>query len=171
MAEEIDVNELSAAQLKEYVKENNLDVKGATTRKEILAVLNCGKVEEPAATQGEQVSETKIDADDGATAQAYLDGPSIINVQPSGTPTSALSNKNPDGIFVTAERKRPVVEDDEKPKAETVALFSERNLHWQGVGELKKGYNIVTERAAEKWLTRNVVREVSARELARHYGK
>ena len=54
---------------------------------------------------------------------------------------------------------------------EKMALYSERNLHWNGVGALEKGYNIVTKEASVKWLAHKAVREASPKEVARHYGK
>lgn len=70
-----------------------------------------------------------------------------------------------------------VPREDEKPKekvtgpVEKIALYSERNLHWNGVGALEKGYNIVTKEASVKWLTHKAVREASPKEVAKHYGK
>jgi hypothetical protein len=58
----------------------------------------------------------------------------------------------------------------ENPK-EKVALYSERNLHWNGVGNLEKGYSIVTKEESVKWLTHRAVREAAPKEVARHYGK
>jgi hypothetical protein len=54
---------------------------------------------------------------------------------------------------------------------EKVAVFSERNLHWNGVGQLQKGYNIVTKEVSEKWLKHKAVREATPSEVAKHYGK
>jgi ribosomal protein L7Ae-like RNA K-turn-binding protein len=59
----------------------------------------------------------------------------------------------------------------EKPVNEKVALFSERNIFWNGVGEIVKGYNIVTKEVSEKWLTTNKVRIATPQEVAKHYGK
>jgi hypothetical protein len=59
----------------------------------------------------------------------------------------------------------------EKPKDEKIALFSERNIFWNGVGEVVKGYNIVTKEVSEKWLTHSKVRIATPKEVAKHYGK
>lgn len=59
----------------------------------------------------------------------------------------------------------------EKPKDDKVAIFSERNIFWNGVGEIVKGYNIVTKEVSEKWLTHNKVRIATPQEVAKHYGK
>ena len=54
---------------------------------------------------------------------------------------------------------------------EQIAVHSAKNLHWQGVGKLKPGYNILSKEAAEKWLTNKHVREATAEEVATYYGK
>lgn len=58
-----------------------------------------------------------------------------------------------------------------KPVDDKVALFSERNIFWNGVGEVVKGYNIVTKEVSEKWLTHSKVRIATPQEVAKHYGK
>lgn len=56
------------------------------------------------------------------------------------------------------------------PKKATVAIYSDRNIRWGDVGEISKGYNIVTKEQAEKWLTRKHVREATPEEVASEYG-
>jgi hypothetical protein len=56
------------------------------------------------------------------------------------------------------------------PKKPTVAIYSDRNVSWIGVGKVSKGYNIVTKEQAEKWLTRNHVREATPEEVASQFG-
>lgn len=58
---------------------------------------------------------------------------------------------------------KPVVE-------EKVAVFSLRNLNWNGVGALNKGYNIVTKKDSEKWITHKSVRIAEPEEVKRAYG-
>jgi hypothetical protein len=55
-------------------------------------------------------------------------------------------------------------------KKETVALFSTRNVLWEGVGKIDKGYNIVDKAEAEKWLKRDHVRTATPEEVAKEYG-
>lgn len=57
-----------------------------------------------------------------------------------------------------------------KSEADT-ALWSDGNIRWSNVGELSKGYNIVTKEAAEQWLTRKGIRKATPEEVATHYGK
>jgi len=69
--------------------------------------------------------------------------------------------------------KKPV-EVEEKPKddsSDKVAVWSKGNIRWTGVGDLSKGYNIVTKEAAEKWLSRGGIRKATPEEVATHYGK
>jgi hypothetical protein len=59
----------------------------------------------------------------------------------------------------------------EQPKEEKVALYSTRNIHWNGLGSLAVGYNIVSKEASEKWITRKAVRIAQPEEVASYYGK
>lgn len=66
------------------------------------------------------------------------------------------------------------IEESKKSKIEpkkNIALYSQKNISWQGVGELTKGYNIVSKEASEKWLTHKAVRLATPEEVAKHYGK
>jgi hypothetical protein len=51
-----------------------------------------------------------------------------------------------------------------------VAIFSTRNVTWQGLGSVKKGYNIVSEDAAKKWSTRGHIRVATPEEVAKEFG-
>jgi hypothetical protein len=53
---------------------------------------------------------------------------------------------------------------------EKVAIFSTKNVSWEGVGKVNKGYNIVTKELADKWLTRSHVRTATPKEVAEEYG-
>jgi hypothetical protein len=60
---------------------------------------------------------------------------------------------------------------EKAPEAPKVAIYSSRNVDWQGVGAVKRGYNLVTQEQAAKWLTRIHVRLVEPEEIAREFGK
>jgi hypothetical protein len=68
----------------------------------------------------------------------------------------------------SAHHKEKVVT---QSKTASVAIHSTRNVVWTGVGKVEKGYNIVSEAASERWLTRNHIRVVTPEELAREFGK
>jgi hypothetical protein len=52
----------------------------------------------------------------------------------------------------------------------TVAIHSTKNVIWEGVGKVEKGYNIVSKAEAERWLTRSHIRLATPEEVAREYG-
>jgi hypothetical protein len=69
---------------------------------------------------------------------------------------------------VKKEIKKEPVKKDKKEK--TVAIHSTRNVTWNGVGKVYRGYNIVDEETAEKWLTRDHIRIATPQEVAKEYG-
>jgi hypothetical protein len=69
----------------------------------------------------------------------------------------------PSGLTNTAK--------EEKAPIEKIALYSDRNIYWGGLGELKVGYNIVSKEASEQWITRKAVRIAQPEEVASYYGK
>jgi hypothetical protein len=77
------------------------------------------------------------------------------------------------GIIGTgnAEVKPKPKRSETKDNSEKVALFSERNVFWEGVGRVGKGYNIVDAKDAEKWLTRKFVRLATPEEIKQEFGK
>jgi hypothetical protein len=52
----------------------------------------------------------------------------------------------------------------------TVAIHSTKNVSWDGVGKVSKGYNIVSKAQADQWLTRKHVRLATPEEIAQEYG-
>lgn len=72
--------------------------------------------------------------------------------------------------FVPRQDEEDKTKKVDNPK-EKIAIYSDRNIHWNGVGALEKGYNIVTKEASVKWLTHKSVREATPAEVAKHYGK
>lgn len=66
-------------------------------------------------------------------------------------------------------------EPKKKPKTSTteekiVAVFSTKNVTWNGVGKVNRGYNIVSQEDADKWSTRSHIRVATPEEVAREYG-
>jgi hypothetical protein len=64
-------------------------------------------------------------------------------------------------------KKAEVVVEDVYDK---VAIYSSRNVFWQEVGRVSKGYNIMTKDQADLWLTRNHTRLVTPLEVAKEFG-
>ena len=64
---------------------------------------------------------------------------------------------------------KPVVKKAQK-KEETVAIYSSRNVTWNGVGKVYIGYNIVSKDASEQWLKRDHTRLATPEEVAKEFG-
>jgi len=76
------------------------------------------------------------------------------------------------GVTKSAPTKNKTAKAAPKKEEEpVVAIHSTKNVVWEGVGKVAKGYNIVSATDAEKWLTRSHVREATPEEVAREYGK
>ena len=59
--------------------------------------------------------------------------------------------------------------DNGKRTVEKVAVYSNKNLFKNGLGELKIGYNIVTKEASDFWVTHKAVRTATPEEVAQAY--
>lgn len=66
---------------------------------------------------------------------------------------------------IEADKKDAVPLDIEASK---VAVYSNKNASWSGYGSVYKGYNILSKKNAEKWLTRSHVRLATPAEVAQH---
>lgn len=66
---------------------------------------------------------------------------------------------------MSADRKDEVPLDADATK---VAVYSSRNASWGGYGSIYKGYNILSKRRADAWLSRGHVRIATPAEIAQH---
>lgn len=98
----------------------------------------------------------------------------ITGVSTGGSNEEQVLAPVEDGVIGTATQKKaakkPAPKKQAEPAAETVAIFADRNLVWQGVGKIVKGYNIVSKTAAQQWLTLDGVREASPTEIKTNLG-
>ena len=73
------------------------------------------------------------------------------------------------GAIGSATRKKESKPAAKKPaakkKTETVAIHSVRNISWNGVGRIKKGYNLVDASEADQWVTLDGVRKADPSEI------
>lgn len=74
---------------------------------------------------------------------------------------------------VPTPEPKPVRKSSKKSEdaPEKVAIHSTRNVTWEGVGKVYRGFNIVTQEAADKWLTRSHIRTATPEEVAKEFGK
>lgn len=147
----------TAKQLIAYAEENGIDLQGAKTKTKILSRI--------------MDIESNISAPEEYKEQTVISAP-----EPTKAPRTSNATSNDDGVITvrSAEKNYPPVKAEKKdPEVgnEQVAVHSAKNLHWQGVGKLKPGYNILSKEVAEKWLTNKHVREATAEEVATYYGK
>lgn len=63
--------------------------------------------------------------------------------------------------------ERPIKLDGKDNK---VAIHTNHNIFWDGIGRINRGYNIVSADAAELWLTKKGVRIATPEEVAKEYG-
>jgi hypothetical protein len=87
------------------------------------------------------------------------------------SPNLSVSSNEENVIGSASAGKKEAVKPNPVNEKETVAVYSTKNVTWSGVGQVSKGYNIVTKQAAEKWATRNHIRIATPEEVARDFGK
>jgi hypothetical protein len=140
---------MTVAELKSYADENDIDLEGATRKSEIIAKLN-GIT---------------------ATVQQTVIGSDKVNIQ-KRVPTSN-TRANQDNVTTVGSadtfKDKEFRKDTQTPEGK-IAIYSEKNVYWNGIGRVSRGYNIVTKEAAQSWLTRKGIREASPQEVASHYG-
>lgn len=74
------------------------------------------------------------------------------------------------GVSKTAKQDKKKDVPKKAKTDKTVAIHSTRNVTWNGVGKVYRGYNIVSQEIADKWLTRDHIRLATPQEVAKEYG-
>lgn len=125
-------------------------------------------VEEAVAEEPEPVVEEELEIEEVVPEPEVIVAPEPVEAAPAITSVK-------DGVIGTGKAKT------EKKKAspatasavksgEKVAIFATRNVRWQEVGNIGKGYNIVSKADAEKWLTISNVRLATPEEIKTYLG-
>lgn len=157
-------NEVSEDKVEE-VSEEKKPVKKTTSRKP-RATKKVAE-ESPVEVVNVVVEEAKVSTEEG---QEVITGPK----KPKPARASNMNSKEDNTLSSRAADAALAKKTDatkEEPEKEKVALWSEKNIRWSGVGTLTKGYNIVDEEAAEQWVTKAGIRKATPQEVATHYGK
>ena len=96
--------------------------------------------------------------------EAVVEAPAVVEpVQALGfTETGAIGSMAADGASKTIN--------SDVNLSEKVALHSTKSVRWEEVGSLSRGYNIVTQKQADKWLTRSHVRIATPEEVQKAFG-
>lgn len=124
------------------------------------------KVEEVAAANNIEASVSEVSESSDAITTNDLGRSASDTVQAVGSIVN--------GVIGVAETPRPVknaAPASKKKASKTVAVFSTKNVSWSGVGKIYRGYNIVTQEQADKWLTRDHVRIATPEEVAKEFGR
>lgn len=66
--------------------------------------------------------------------------------------------------------KKVAAKPSSKVEDQTV-IYADKNLYFEGYGHIDKGFSVIKKENLEIFLQSKAVREVSAVELAKHYGK
>lgn len=74
------------------------------------------------------------------------------------------------GVAKTVKQEKKKETPKKAKTDKTVAIHSTRNVTWNGVGKVYRGYNIVNQETADKWLTRDHIRLATPQEVAKEYG-
>jgi hypothetical protein len=133
-------------ELKEYAKENGVSLESAKTKAQILSVLSESENLSKVVKADEPVKRTPVSSSGSSDANVVISKPADNHLK---------------------KTKRVVGEEI----VEKVAVHSEKNMRWQGVGKISAGYNIVTEEEANKWTTLKGIRMATPEEIASYYGK
>lgn len=86
------------------------------------------------------------------------------------SPNLSVTSNEENVIGSSSADKKEISEPKAAKEKEKVAVYSTKNVNWSGVGQVSKGYNIVTKQAAEKWATRDHIRIATPAEVAGEYG-
>ncbi len=116
------------------------------------------------AEEHDHVEAPVVEATVEPVVEAVVEAPAAVEpVQALGfTETGAIGSMAADGASKTIN--------NDVNLSGKVALFSTRSIRWEEVGTLNRGYNIVTEKQADKWLTRSHVRIATPEEVQKAFG-
>ena len=94
----------------------------------------------------------------------------VISSEKSATsPNLSVASNEENVIGSSSADKKEISNPKAAKEKEKVAVYSTKNVNWSGVGQVSKGYNIVTKQAAEKWATRGHIRIATPEEVAGEY--
>ena len=116
------------------------------------------------AEEHDHVEAPAVEATVEPVVEAVVEAPPAVEpVQALGfTDTGAIGSMAADGASKTINTDVNL--------SGKVALFSTKSVRWEEVGTLNRGYNIVTQKQADKWLTRSHVRIATPEEVEKAFG-
>tara|TARA_B110000459_G_C16489071_1_gene437942 strand:- start:407 stop:916 length:510 start_codon:yes stop_codon:yes gene_type:complete len=132
--------------------------------------------EEPAEDAPTLVEELAEELDLEASVAEVEESADVISTPSKGKGSKKKQAMAPvsDGVIGTSVDEAPkarVTNQVKEISENTVAIYSARNVRWEGVGKINKGYNIVDKSEADKWIEKlNHVRLASPEEVSRELG-
>jgi hypothetical protein len=111
-------------------------------------------IREVVAKYSENVDQLEEAADVESIVEEITEEPAVEEEKPAKTEPKPSKPK-------TSKKK-----DEDK----IVAVFSTKNVTWNGVGKVYRGYNIVTQEEADLWVTRSHIRVATPEEVAKEFG-
>ena len=113
-------------------------------------------------TPAEPVAEPVVEAPEVET--------SVVEAPAAEQPVQSLGFTETGAIGSMAADGPSKVVNSEVSLSGKVALYSTKSVRWEEVGTLNRGYNIVTQKQADKWLTRSHVRVATPEEVQKAFG-
>ena len=104
-----------------------------------------------------------------APAQEAINAPAYNSNTQEVQALGAVDN----GVMGSTSVPKPeprTVEKAPEDSVEKIAIYSTKNVNWDNVGKVYKGYNIVTKDALDKWLTRPHIRIATPEEVKKAFG-
>lgn len=129
------------------------------------------KVAEETVIENVSIQESVVENDEGQKVVVAPNRPRAPRKSNTKTNENGVVGSNAADYALRNAPKPTATVKKEEPSGEKVAIWSSKNIRWTGVGELSKGYNIVTKEAAAKWLSKAGIREATPKEVATYYSK
>lgn len=117
------------------------------------------------------VEETPKAEEEDSSFVINSDSSSDSSKSKKSTPKKALAPVA-DGVIGSGGSDTPLPKPQKaKPvnDADAVGIYSTRNIRWENVGQVWRGYNIVSKSDSEKWLERPQIRVATPEEIAREF--
>tara|TARA_R110000822_G_scaffold90073_5_gene208358 strand:+ start:7903 stop:8394 length:492 start_codon:yes stop_codon:yes gene_type:complete len=128
-----------------------------------------------APSEPEEVVEEVV-VEEAPKAEEEEDSSFVINSDSSPKPKKPTPKKAlapvADGVIGSGGSDSPMPKPQKaKPvnDADAVGIYSTRNIRWENVGQVWRGYNIVSKSDSEKWLERPQIRVATPEEIAREF--
>lgn len=74
-------------------------------------------------------------------------------------------------IGVAKTTSKPAKKTSAKKAPEVAYVWSDRSLYWNGVGNLSKGFNVISKSVEDKWLSKSGVRKATQEEINKEHGR